>query len=209
MKLFNKHIDQDMINNLLNVKEHQELSAKLTTLQNEINVSFDTKIMAVSSINDDKLAAAFAKALADTYNLNDSKCLIIDANLYNPCLQEMIGKNDDLEVQDGDLKDGGYKMTFLDKNTATICIDKQIYPGNAYKNKAIHNLINEHLDEYDHFIVLVPSIKHHKEVVLLGDIITSLVLITQRNVTKKKDIFEAAQYCYLNKLPLAKTVVLK
>ena len=53
------------------------------------------------------------------------------------------------------------------------------------------------------------SIKKHKEVVLLKDILGSIVIVTQRNRTRKGDIYNAIQYCALEQLPLAKVTILK
>lgn len=193
---------EKMIANFLDVKNHKNIADGLTTLQNEISVGFNTNVVAVTSINSDKLAAAFAKGFAETYGLNGEKTLIIDANLYNPCLQDVIGGANKVESKEE-------TILVIDDKTKAICMNKEVYPADKYKEKAVHKIIEDNKKEYDHFIVLVPEIRSHKEVYLLGDIIQSIILVTQRNVTKKKDIYEAIQFFNVNKLPLAKTVVLK
>lgn len=193
---------EKMIANFLDVKNHKNIADGLTTLQNEISVGFNTNVVSVTSINSDKLAAAFAKGFAETYGLNGEKTLIIDANLYNPCLQDVIGGANKVESKEE-------TILVIDDKTKAICMNKEVYPADKYKEKAVHKIIEDNKKEYDHFIVLVPEIRSHKEVYLLGDIIQSIILVTQRNVTKKKDIYEAIQFFNVNKLPLAKTVVLK
>ena len=193
---------EKMIANFLDVKNHKNIADGLTTLQNEISVGFNTNVVAITSINSDKLAAAFAKGFAETYGLNSEKTLIIDANLYNPCLQDVIGSANKVESKEE-------TILVIDDKTKAICMNKEVYPADKYKEKAVHKIIEDNKKEYDHFIVLVPEIRSHKEVYLLGDIIQSIILVTQRNVTKKKDIYEAIQFFNVNKLPLAKTVVLK
>ena len=193
---------EKMIANFLDVKNHKNIADGLTTLQNEISVGFNTNVVAITSINSDKLAAAFAKGFAETYGLNNEKTLIIDANLYNPCLQDVIGSANKVESKEE-------TILVIDDKTKAICMNKEVYPADKYKEKAVHKIIEDNKKEYDHFIVLVPEIRSHKEVYLLGDIIQSIILVTQRNVTKKKDIYEAIQFFNVNKLPLAKTVVLK
>lgn len=210
LNLFNKADNTNK--NLLNVNNNDELFAAITTLQNEINVGFDTKVIAVTSIKNDALAAAFGKALSDAYVKNESSALIIDANMYNPQLEGLLELGDasksDLVVEDGSVV-GGYKLFNLSPKNAVVCIDKQVYPGVAYKNKAIHKIIKDNEKSYEHFIVLVPSIKDHKELVLLSDVVDAVVLVTKRSATKKQHIFDAVRFCELNKLPLAKTVVIK
>ena len=202
--------NQNMINNLLNVKNNEELVNKLTVLQNEIGVSFNTKVVAVTSIKRDELANAFAKAFAETYAVNGASVLIIDANMYNPCLVKTLNNDgsDDADIEVKSKKEE-YRIQVIDDKARAICLPKEIYPSEVFKSGLIHNIIRDNYDKYDHFVVLVPSIKEHKEVSLLGDILESIILITQRSLTKKEDIYNAIQYFAVNKLPLAKTVILK
>ena len=196
-KFFNRTPKQTPTEKLAKLQYDSELFKRLTTLQNEVNVGYDTKVIAVTSIENDTPSAAFAKALADTYAFNNSSTLIIDANLYNPSLDKV------LEIANvaGDVRKigsltndinskEGYKLTYLSNKTSAISIDKQTYPGNVYKNKIIQKWIEEHNKQYDHFIVIVPSIKKHKDVVLLNDVVKSIIMVTQKDITKKKDIFE-------------------
>ena len=197
---------EKMINGLSNVKDNQEMVNSLTTLQNEITVSFNTRVIAITSINNDDLAAAFAKAFAETYSINGSKSLIIDANLYNPCLEGIVNKNGahSLGVESDNLK-----IFNIDKNVDAFCMNKETYPSEVYKSKRIHNLVKENKEKYDHFIIVVPAVKDHKEILLLSDILDTSLLVVRKNVTKKEHIFNAVQFFEVNKLPLAKTVILK
>ena len=205
--IFNPDNKDKMINGLLNVKDNQELFDSLTALQNEITVGFNTKVIAITSIKNDDLAAAFAKGFAEAYSLNGAKSLIIDANLYNPCLDAILNKG---EKQSIDVEtDEDLKMINVDKNVDAYCLNKETYPSEVYKSQRIHKLIEDNKEAYDHFIVLVPSVKEHKEIVLLSDILDTSILVVRKNVTKKEHIFNAVQFFELNKLPLAKTVILK
>lgn len=208
MKLFTSKEEKrnNLLNGLLTSKDKEEKIKALTTLQNEISVSFPTKIVAIAGIKDDELAAYFAKAFADAYSANGSTSLIIDANLYDQKLRTIIGGSDSVEVKE----DGKEKQfLFVDKNTEAWCLDNEIYPSTVYKSGVIQKTINDNKDKYDHFILIVPSIKEHKEMSLLKDVIDSIILISQKNVTLKEHIYYAIQYLYENNLPLAKTVVLK
>ena len=198
---------QVLLNGLLNAKDNKEKVANITKLQNEISVSFPTKVVAIAAIKDDDLSACFAKAFADAYSANGDTSLIIDANLYNQKLRGIIG-NQDLDVE---AKEQGKEKQFIsiDKNTDAWCLDNEIYPSTVYKSGLIQKTINDYKEKYNHFIVIVPSIKEHKEISLLGDVIDSIVLITRKNVTLKEHIYYAIQYLYENNLPLAKTVILK
>ena len=208
MKLFMSKQEKrnNLLNGLLASKDKEEKIKALTTLQNEISVSFPTKVVAIAGIKDDELAAYFAKAFADAYSANGSASLIIDANLYNQKLNSIIGGDDSVEVKE----EGKEKQfLFVDKNTEAWCLDNEIYPSTIYKSGVIQKTINDNKDKYDHFILIVPSIKEHKEISLLKDVIDSIILVSQKNVTLKEHIYYAIQYLRENELPLAKTVVIK
>ena len=198
---------------LSHVNSNDSLFKNLTQLQNEINVYFDTKVLAITSIDDDMLAAAFAKALADAYSINGSNALIVDANLYNPSLESYINNHNDSDTitisERSQTLKGFNREQALSGNVKTICLDRQIYPGNAFKDKAVHKIVESSKNGYEHIIVLVPSVKEHKDIVLLKDIVNSSLLVVQRNVTKKEDIFNAIQFFKASELPLAKTIVIK
>lgn len=190
---------EQMIDSLLHVEGNETLFAKLTTLQNEISVAFDTKVLVVASLGDDELAAVFAKGLADAYGLNGSKALVIDANLFEPSLAKMLGQE----------AEGENTVKQLSDMVSAIFMKKETYPSTVYKNKIVQQLVTEHEGEYDHFIILVPSLIDHKEVVLLNDILNSVLLVSRRDVTKKRDIFNALQFCAQEKIPVSKTIILK
>ena len=202
-----------LLNGLLNVKSDDKLFESMTTLQNEISVSFNTKVVAIASINDDDLSANFAKAFADTFSRNGSSCLIIDANLYDQKLRALLGEvnksSDDAEVEFKGNSDKDRQFITVDDKVDALCLDNEIYPSKIYKSGLIQKTIKENKDKYEHFILIVPSLKNHKEISLLGDVIESIVLVAQKNVTIKEHIFNAIQYLAANELPLAKTVVVK
>ena len=200
---------QEKIDSLLNVKDNDELFEMLTTLQNEISVGFNTNVVAITGIKGEELTAAFAKAFGEAYGLNGSETLLVDANLYNPSLIKLLNAGEDegdIEVSD---KDQQYKITYIDDKLSALALNKQIYPSELFKSGLIQKAIKEHIDEYKHFVIIVPEIKNHKEVFLLKDIIDSIVLLTFKDITRKKDIFDAIQFMRANELPLAKTVLLK
>lgn len=201
---------QERINTLLNVKDNEELFTSLTTLQNEISVGFNTKVVAITGIKGEELTAAFSKGFGEAYALNGSKTLVVDANLYEPHLTTLLntsGEDEgDVEIKD---KDQQYKIISISNKLSALSLTKQIYPSELFKSGIIQNAIKEHKDEYEHFIIIVPEIKNHKEIFLLADIIECIVLLTFKDITRKKDIFDAIQFMNVNKLPLAKTVLLK
>ena len=199
-----------MINNLLDIKNDEEMLEKMTTLQNEMSVGFSTRVIGVTSVQHDSLSASFAFALASTYQKNGEKSLVIDANMYNPCLTSLlkIEDSDYVALQNKSSREN-YQIRELDKGVTLVSLNKEIYPSEVFKSGVINTIIEDNKDDYSHFIVIVPALKKHKEIYLLKDILDSIVLITQRNVTKKKDIYYSIGFLRENELPLAKTVVLK
>ncbi len=194
---FNNKRQNRMINNLLSVSGKKKIVERITTLQNEISVAHDTKVIAISSFGDDRLAASFAKAMADVYALNGSGTFIIDANLYNPCLHALIGVEPSSEVQKIDMGNG------------FVHLSKEIYPSIVFKNGSIQKLISSGLEDYDHVILLVPSVLEYKEISLLSREIDSAILVSRQNVTKKRHIFDALQFCLETGISVSKVIVLK
>ena len=64
MALIKSNNKERLVKGLLNASFDDEAIDKLTTLQNEIGISFSTKVVAITSIKNDELAVAFAKAFA-------------------------------------------------------------------------------------------------------------------------------------------------
>ena len=184
--------------NFGNIANDDQLFERFTTLQNEIGASFDNKITAITSISGDEIPAHFARAYADAFARNGSSVLLIDANMYNPVLRGILGVEGDSE-----------KPAKINDKVSAVYFDKEIYPSNIFKAGAVHNLIKKYGEEFDHIVILVPSIKKHKEVVLLKDILGSFIILAQRNLTRKGDIFDAIQYCAAEQLPLAKITIIK
>ncbi len=206
----NNVLKQMMIDNILKVKENETIHRRLTALQNEITVSFDTKVIAVTSVHNDELAAAFGKAFAHSYALNKEKTLVIDANLYNPSLAKLLTKKEESDVEVGSSeKEENYEVIFIDEGIDAVCLNKEVYPSEVYKNGLINKIIKDNEAKYDHFVVLVPSLKKHKEVSLLKGLVNAIILVSQSSLTKKGDIYYALQYLVENKLPIAKTVIIK
>ena len=184
--------------NFGNINKDDALFERFTTLQNEIGASFDNKVTAITSISGDEIPAHFARAYADAFARNGSSVLLIDANMYNPVLKDILGG-------EGDDK----KPAKISDKVAAIYLNKETYPSNILKAGIVHNLVKEYGEQYEHIVILVPSIKKHKEVVLLKEILGSIVIVTQRNRTRKGDIYNAIQYCAVEQLPLAKVSILK
>lgn len=186
---------------LANVAENEELHQRLTALHNDISVRFNTKVIAVVSINDDLLATAFAKAVADDYAINGESSLLIDANMYEPCLGSILG-HPLSKLEEANPAQVSEKIT-------AICLEKETYPSQILKGGLVQNLLKKHKDSADHVIIVAPSLKTHKDIALLGDVLEAVILVTQQDVTVKKDIFNALRFFETCKLPLAKTVLLK
>ena len=199
MKLFSNKKKAGMIQNLLDLKNRPDSIKAFTTFQNEISIAHNTKVVAIAAVDEDDLASAFAFALSATYESNGSSALLVDANLYDPKLKDMLKPNG---AENG-------KVFALSEKTGAVFMNKEIYPSNIYKEGVIHGFAKEGLNTFEHIIIIVPAVKFHKEVSLLSNIIDSVVLVTRRDVTKKRDIYESLQFLASEKLPVSKTVILK
>ena len=190
-----------IIQNFLNVKDDPKMIESFTVLQNEMSVGFNNKVIAITTFEKDDIAAAFAKALGEVFVINKSKVLVIDANLYKPSLDQLLGENN------SNAKDE-IKVNHIGDNFDVISLNKEIYPPEIYKDGTIQKIILDSKEKYDHIILIVPTIKEHKEIYLLKDMIDAVILLCQKNITKRKDIYLASEFFIENNIPLAKTVVI-
>lgn len=199
MKYFDNKRRDAMIAGLLKEEKAEATKRHLTALQNEISIAFDTKVLAITSVGEDKLSSAFAKAMGDNYVENNSSACIIDANLYEPCLKELL--HDDAAEEK--------MINAINEKIAVAYFPKEIYPSVVYKAGEVDKLIEEAKKKYEHVLVLVPSVKEHKEVALLKDKIDSALLVSMRSVSKKADIYYALSFFAEAGIPVSRTVILK
>lgn len=201
MELLKPKKKETILANLANVAENVELHQRLTALHNDISVRFNTKVIAVASINDDLLATAFAKGVAEDYAINGESSLLIDANMYEPCLGGLLN----LPLS----KPEEANPVQVSEKISAICLEKETYPSQILKGGLIQSLLKKHKESVDHIIIVAPSLKTHKDIALLRNALEATILVTQQDVTVKKDIFNALRFFEESELPLAKTVLLK
>ena len=190
-----------MKDGLLDASNDEKMLRKLTVLQNEISVAYDTKVIGITSVKEDELTAYFGKAFVEAYRSNGASCLLIDANLFEPQLGKLLG----LE------KKGEEKIDIqnLCEGIDVALMDKEVYPSSVYKSGVIQELINANKEKYDHFVILFPSVTEHKEISLFKGTLNSTLLLSRQNVTKKGQIYEALCFLKQEEVPVSKTIVLK
>ncbi len=201
MKYFDDKKKQKIVQNLLDISNCEGGTKRLTVLQNEISISYNTRVLAVSAVDEDDVGAAFAKALCDVYVSNHSSALLIDANLYNPCIKNMLGLQPTLE--------DGLRAHTVKENMGVVLLERETYPSVIYKNGTIHNYIKNGLEKYQHVVIIVPTVKEHKEIALLSNIIDSAILVSRRNRTKRTDVYQGLRFLAEENIPVSKVVVLK
>ena len=205
LKYFRNKQDKQMVNNFLSLEGRERMLEKLTTLQNEISVSYNNKVIVITSLEYDELAAAFAKAFADAFVKNGSSALLVDANLYEPHLGKLLS----VPTQKLGKEETKLEVNKLSDKLGVVCLDKVTYPAEAYKSGLLEELIEANKETYEHVVILMPSVKKHKEVSLLSKVLDSVLLLCRRDVSTKGDIFYALQYLAGEHLPVSKTVILK
>lgn len=177
--------------NLSNVEQGSSLFSSLTDLQNAICVTNPCKVIAVASVDDDELSCAFAKAMQDVYAKNGSSAFVLDANLYNPLFCEK------------------YPKDKKDKSETFISLEKNVYPSEYFKNGKIEKVLLKKKSNFDHIIIIVPSLKNHQEISLFKEMVDTVLVVTRRNDTTKKDLYNVISFLKEKELPLATCVVLK
>ena len=210
MLLFeNKKTNRKLLNRFLLIDKKSTTYEEITKLQSDIGISHETVVIAIAAVDDDYASTVFAKAMATTFALNKKRSLIIDANLFNPELANV------LEIKVEEIEDNKkrskrkIKPITYNKNIDLALFPDQTYPSEFYKSSALKDFIKESRRSYDHLIVIVPNLIEHDDVSIFTESIDCLLLLSQRNVTPKGQVFKALQKVEEYKLPLAKVVVIK
>lgn len=165
-------------------------------LQNDINLSFDDRIVAIFSADEEKASAEFALEYAKTYAEFCQKTLIIDANMYEPQLLNLLKSQEE------------EKVIKVSDDIGAYCLKPSDYPSEFFKNKELNSIIKNYEKEYRRFVVIVPNVNRHKDILLIKDIYGCSLLVAVKNKTKRSDIYYASQICKENGLKLARVVLL-
>lgn len=192
------------VSKLLSFNKESKTFKEISSLQSDLCIAYDTKVVLVTSANDDYLAAAFSKAFANAYALNGKKALVIDANFYNPQLSGMLHLSNDSE------NDSAFNNVFnLEENIDVVCSKKEEYPGETIKSDAVGKLINENKDNYDHIIVIAPNLKEHEDALFFTKDAGCVLLTTKRNVTTKSLVYKSIQLFKDNKVSNYRIALIK
>ncbi len=198
MRYFLSKKKNEILQNLLNVRADSDRKKIIVRLQNDIASLSSTKVIAVVPVDESDLAAAFAEAMRITYEENGSKTMLIDANLYHPCLRSLLGNSYSSATDQGHEK----------MLPSVYCFDTVVYPGDFYKSGEVQKKIKDGTSEYDRVIVITSEIREHKELALLANCLDTTVLVARRGFTKKEDVFNAISFLGAEKIPVSRVVIL-
>ena len=203
--------------NLLKTREQKlidKLSNQLTSgmvesvsaLQNEIMISFPARVIAITSLDNDNISSLFGKIFSESFSTCGENTLIIDAILNNPFLRnlfEFTTENDSAIVTEN------YTQLPISKTLSMICFNKSFYSALSLSKDIIGHIINSNNNSFSRFVILIPSVIKRSDILLFKGIIDSVILVTAKSITKKKEVFDAIRFFDTNNLPLAKVVLLK
>ncbi len=199
---FKEKTRYEMIQHLMNIESRNGLVDKLTALIDEIEMDGEVKVLGITSVEDDSLTAAFAKGLMDAYAINGSSTLLIDANVYSPFLEKHMRKQ-------GDILENKMGNTTINGNIGVVFMKESERPEEVLKSGEIEVLIKAQKTNYGHILLLLPSLKEHREAASFNAVFDGVVLVVRRDVTERKDIAKAIDFLDESGSKLKKVVVLK
>ena len=211
IKNMNKR-DIKLISNLKNISQNQKLMNSIILIQNNINIYANSKIIALSSARDDISLCAVAHAMAEVYAIQNQSTLLIDCNMYNPLLNKMFHKENNVIGLDNiiDEKINTEKLiNHISNNLDIVFANKTCYPTIVFKSKQYYDFIDNAKNEYDHIILVMPSLIEHQDILISKDLINAVLLIARKNKVSKKDLFDAINTVKTNNLPYVGVIYLK
>lgn len=207
--LTNSKNDKKHLQRFISFDKESKTYNDITLLQNELIATGETKVIIVTSANDDYLASAFAKALSHTFDLNGEKTLVIDANLYEPQLPSFLFGSEEASKKVNSISSKTVKAISIDEKSDAICFEKETYPSECLKKGAIEKLIKKNEEKYDHLIIICPNVDKHDDFLLLEKDADCTLLVVRRNITERALIYNAINQFKDNNFPLPKTVIIK
>lgn len=197
MKMNDKK-EKKVIDSFCNVENNSKLLESIINIQNNINVFGNSKIIAISSPTDKGLyGALIAKVMAEVYAKELDKTLLIDCDFYNSFLSDIINKKqsfNNIQFINSIVLDEYNKEKFIYKVNDKLDIvfsSCEVYPTKIFNSENFKRFLKENSEKYDHIVLNMPSIPYHQDFLLIKELITSIVLVTKRDFTKKCDLFNS------------------
>ena len=194
----------EYIINTLKSEDNKVLLNDIFDLQNDLNAYSDFKVICISSVDDDEIAAAFSKAFCLSFAETGEKPLLIDANLYSPYF-EIFGVSDIVGSESKKTK--SVSIINLDKFDLAYFAGFK-YPTDSLKNGALQKIIKTK-SKYDRFIVFMPNMKNKNDILLIKDDVDTVISVVIKNKTKTKDIFSCIKFCESNNLENVNFLLIK
>ena len=200
---FKEKTRYEMIQNLLHIDKNMDLLDKVTDLIDDVQIDNKRKIITVLSLGEDALSSSFSKGLSDAFVLNGSSAIVCDLNLQKPFLAKQLAQeitNDDTAFL--------YSPTGLKPNIDLPLA--QVGGERSFVGEPIESFVRSSADNYEHIICILPAFSACDDASLSFAASADLcLLVVQRDVTKKKELYEAIDALHSHDANLLRVVILK
>ena len=204
-----------VIERFANTTKDAKSIESILSIQNNINIYGNSKVIAISSPTDKSLySVLMSKTISEVYSIECEKVLLIDCDFYNAYLFDIINKNlnnDRISINSFILENKEITnciCNFKDNMDVVFC-EKEIYPTKIFASKSFGQFIQDNLKRYTHIIINMPSLAAHQDVLLIKDVITAIALVAKKDFTKKCDLFNSINLIKDYNLPYVGTIYLK
>ena len=205
MVLFAKRKQKEAIASLLDSDRHPFVRERIESLQNSIALLDGGKLIVLAPVDSFESAASLSIAMADAYTANQSSCAVLNANLSSSFFDCLRSDSAETVNNQSDVLSTSYRTK---KGWLAICPPKNAYPAAAYHEGVINDLINSRIEDFEHMIVVLPPLQNLELIAPISDSIKSVVLVTQKNITKRKLLFNAIRSIANQKINVLKIVLI-
>lgn len=187
---------KDICEDFQNVSKDEKWREFLVEIQNHINIYGDSKVIAICSSVNYRFSMLFANSLAKEYISEGSSVLLVDTNMYNPCLNNIyMHKEGDLDssvanIQNGDI---GQRIHKESDKLFILSSKEEKLPSSVLKSENFQTFLDEAKTKYDHIILVLPPVYEHQDILLLKQHITSCLIMVQKNKISKQQLFDSTK----------------
>ena len=204
--------DDKLISIFSDIKENKKIIDYTIKIQNNVNIYADSKVVAITVSKNDISLGIVARAMSEVYALQNQSTILIDCDMYDPLLNNVFNK-ESVEIGLNNILDDNLNMEKLvnkiSNNLNVVFTNKTNYPTEIFKSKQYFEFICNAKEQYEHVILVMPSMVEHQDILLNKDLITAVLLVARKNKVSKKDLFDSIQTLETNSFPYVGTVYLK
>ncbi len=196
--------------NISEILLNEKINEKILLIQNEINIYGQSKIISITSCENSYGACYFSCLLGQKYSLKSEKTIILDCNLYHPILSQFFDYEENCVLNNIMEENIDFsKMIKTENDSLSVVFSKKNdFPTEIFKSSNFCQFIDYLKNIYDHIIIITPSLVEHKDLILFKNYLSASFLVSVKELTLRKNVFEAVKFLENNHFPFIGTILI-